>query len=639
MFDFIRNHTRILFFGLLVLIIPSFVFFGVQGYEGMGAEGGVALAKVSGRNITQAEFDAAHRDQVERVRRQMPDVDAKFLDSAEAKQQTLETMVRDRVMLVASDKMNLTTTDERLRRLFTTDPQFSFIRNPDGSLNKDLLAAQGMSSETFAQRLRQDLSARQVMQGISDSVFAPAGVAASALDALFQQREVQLVAFDARNYAAKVTPSEAEIEAFYKNPANATRFQAAEQATIEYLVMDVGSVKAGVSVSEDDLNKYYTENAARYTSPEERRASHILIKADKSAPADERAKAKAKAESLLAQATKNPAAFADLARKNSDDSGSAERGGDLDFFGRGAMVKPFEDAAFALKPGELSGLVESDFGFHVIRLATVRGGEKRAFAAVRAEIEEEIRQQLAMKKFAEAAVDFTNLVYEQSDSLKPAAEKFRLELRTATGVTRTPAPGASGPVANPKFLEALFGAEALRNKRNTDAIDIGSSQLVAGRVVQYAPARLLPLPEVRDKVMASVVAQQAAALARKEGEARLAALKAAPATAITESAQVVSRAQPGNLPRSVLDAVLREPVTTLPVLVGIDLAEQGYAVAKITRVLGRDPVAADIGRGQTQYAQAWADAESQAYYSALKSRYKAEVIAKPAGSAASDAAR
>ena len=399
-------------------------------------------------------------------------------------------------------------------------------------------------------------------------------------------------------------------------------------------------LRAGIQVPEEDLKKYYSENKSRYATPEERRASHILVKADKNAPQDQRAKAKAKAESLLAEIKAKPSRFAELAKKNSDDPGSASRGGDLDYFGRGAMVKPFEDAAFSLKPGEISGLVESDFGYHVIQVTGARGGETRSFEQVRPEIEAEVRTQLAQKRFSEVAVDFTNMVYEQAESLKPAADKFKLEIRTARDVNRLPDPGATGPLANAKFLEALFAPDTIRNKRNTDAIETAPNQLVSGRMVEYAPARTLALAEVKDKVHQQVAAKQAAALAREEGEARVAQLKKEPAASFPGDRLIVSRAQPKDLPRQVIDALLAADTVTLPAVVGVDLGQAGYAVARVTRVLGRDPVGADTNRAQAQYAQAWGEAEAQAYYAALKRHMKVKVHeAAPAADAASAPAR
>jgi len=636
MFDFFRKHMRAMQFALVLLILPSFVFFGIQGYSRFGEGGNATVAKVAGQDITRAELDAAHRDQIERVRRQMPNVDAKLFDSPEMKQRTLDELVRERVTLAASAQLHLATTDDRLRRLFVADPQFAFLRNADGSVNKDALAQQGMSSEMFAARLAQDIARRQVMFGVAGTVLAPASTSLAAMDALLQQREIQVLRFNAKDYAARISPSEAELDKYYKDPAHAAQFMAPEQATIEYVVLDLDALKKGVSVSDDELRKYYEENAARYTTPEQRRASHILIKVEQSAPAADRAKAKARAEGLLAELKKNPAAFAELAKRNSDDPGSAERGGDLDFFARGAMVKPFEDAAFGLKTGEISPLVESDFGYHIIQVTAVRGGEKRAFDAVRAEMEDEVRRQLAQRRFVDAAVEFTNTVYEQPDSLKPVADKLKLEVRTVAGVQRTPAPAAAGPLASPKFLDQLFGNDALRNKRNTEAIETAANQLVAGRIVSYSPAQLLPFAEVKAKVQAAVVAGTAAAQAHKDGEARLESLKKAPQSPIGEPAQVVSRAQRRDLPPQMIDAVLRADAASLPAFIGVDLGAQGYAVARIDKVLGRDPAAGDPRQLAGQYAQAWGDAEAMAYYNALKARFKVDVKAAAVGDSTPD---
>ncbi|MFZ2650259.1 MAG: SurA N-terminal domain-containing protein [Burkholderiaceae bacterium] len=633
MFDFFRRHTRVLQFILVLLIFPSFVFFGIQGYSRFTGGENVQVGTVAGQAITQAEWDAAHRNQMERVRSQMPGLDTRVFDTPEMKLQSLESLIRERVIQATIRQENLYTSDERLLRQFSADPEWAQLRNPDGSVNQNVLAAQGMSSEVFAERLRHDLTLRQVIGGLSNSAFAPARAASSALDAMFQQREVQVQRFDPKEYLAKVKPTDSDIESYYKNPANAAQFLAAETASVEYLLLDLDAIKKGVGVSDEELRGFYKQNEARFTTPEERRASHILIKAEKGAAPELREKAKAKAEALLAEIKGKGAVFADLARKNSDDPGSAEKGGDLDFFARGTMVKPFEDAAFALKPGETSGLVESDFGYHIIRLTALRGGEKRSYESVRGEIEEERKKELAQAKFAEQAVAFSNMVEDQSDSLAAAAEKFKLEVRKAGDITRSPGAQAQGPLANAKFLEALFAADSVKNKRNTLAIDIGANQLVSGRIVQYTPARQLPLAEVVAKVRERVTNSQAAEMARKEGAARLAALRAAPQSALNEPPQTVSRAQSRGLARPVVDAVLKASVAVLPAVLGVDLGSEGYAVARLVRVLGRDPAAGAAAQGQEQYSQAWADAEAQAYYAALKRRFKVELAVSASATA------
>ena len=628
MFDFFRKRMRLFMFALVVLIVPSFVFLGLEGYQGIGESAKQSVAKVAGHTITQAEWDESHREQVERIRRQSPDIDPKLFDTPEARQQTLEVLIRQRVMLATAEQLHLSTTDDRLQRLFATDPQFAAIRNPDGSVNKDLLAAQGLSSDEFARRLRQDLSVNQVLLGVSGTGIVSNGAADQTLDAFFQQREVVLQRFDAANYEARAQPTDADLEAYYKDPTHAAQFQAPEQASIEYVVLDLDAMGQQVSISEEDLARYYSENATRYTTAEERRASHILIAADKSLPAADRAKAKAKAEALLADLAKYPNWFAELATTNSQDPGSAVNGGDLDFFGRGAMVKPFEDVAYGLKVGETSGVVESDFGYHIIRLTDKRGGDKRSFESVRAEIETEVRSQLAQQKFAEAAADFTNLVYEQSDSLKPALDKYKLVLKSAQGVTRRPAPGATGPLASAKFLDALFANDALQNKRNTDAVETAANQLVSGRVLQHEAAHALPLADVKEQVRARVVSAQAAALAQTEGKARLAALQQAPQTDMGIEPRRISRLQIQELGKATTAAVLGADPKKLPAFVGVDLGSNGFVVAKVQKVIGRDPIVADVVQARSQYQQAWSDAETQAYLGTLKVRQKVQIDAK-----------
>lgn len=634
MFDFVRQHNRLFQFILLLLILPSFAFVGMQGYTSMMGGANAGVASVDGRKITQAEWDLAQREQADRIRSQSPNVDPKLLDTPEIKRQALEGLVTERTLKAAADHQHFTPSAEAVAARFWNDPQFAFLRNPDGTVNKGLLAAQGMTPSIFLERLRQDYAMRQVSAPVEGSVAVGTANAKLAFDALLQQREVQLQRFDVKEFAAKINPSDADIEAFYKDPANAAKFQLPESAQIQYVVLDVEALKKDVKFSEEDLQTYYKENASRYGVPEERRASHILIKVDRNAPAAERAKAKAKAEEILAQVRKNPADFAALAKKNSQDEGSAANGGDLDFFGRGAMVKEFDAAVYAMKPGEISNLVETDFGYHIIQLTGVRGGEKKPFEAVRAEVENEVRKQLAQRRYSEAAEQFGNLVYEQSDSLQPVADKLKLQIQTAT-VQRQPQAGATGPLASPKLLDAVFGADALRNKRNTEAVETGPSQLVSARVTQYSPSRVPPLADVKDKVRERLVNKLAAEQAKKAGEARLAALKANPADAAGLEAPVtVSRAKPQSLSRAQLEAVLAADATKLPTAVGVAADDGGYVVVRINQLQARDAAVIDDKRAAQQYATAWARAEGQAYLAALKSQYKAVIkVAAPASAA------
>lgn len=627
MFEFIRTHTRLALGFMLLLIIPSFVFFGVQGYSQFNDASNDTVAKVDGQAISRAEWDSSHQRYLEQLRRQAPDLQSVPPDTPELRRATLDALVRERVLMAAANKMHLFPTNERMARLFDSDPQYAGLRGPDGRISRELLVAQGLTPALFDQRLRQELGLKQVLAGILQTAPASATPATAALDAFLERRAVQLQRFDPAAYRERIKPTDAEIEAYYK--ANEAQFSAPEQAGIEYVMLDLAAIGKGITLSEEELRKAYTDGIARYSVPEERRASHILVKAEADASAAERSKARAKAEALLAEVRKTPAAFADLARKNSDDSGSAAQGGDLDFFGRGQMVKPFEDSAFALKPGEISNIVESDFGFHIITLTAVRGGQTRPFEAVRAEVEAEARKAAAQRRWAEAAETFTNTVYEQSDSLQPVIDKLKLAKLTAT-VQRTAAPGATGPLASAKLLAAVFAGDAVKDKRNTDAVEVGPNQLAAARVLQHTAARSLPLAEVQDKVRARLVDVQAAALARTEGQARVTALQAGGGTEALPLVITVSRSQAQGMPRPLLDAALRADAGKLPIVTGVDLGADGFFVMRVMQVLPREQPPGGEMPMREQYAQAWASAEADAYVAALKKRYKANVMAAAA---------
>ncbi|NCW40841.1 MAG: peptidyl-prolyl cis-trans isomerase [Betaproteobacteria bacterium] len=479
-----------------------------------------------------------------------------------------------------------------------------------------------MTPEMYENRLRAELAMRQVVNGVIATSFTPQSLSGVALDAYFQQREAQWTLFKPADFVARLKPSEQDLQAHYQQ--NAARYQTAESVDIEYVLLDLATAQQGVVLSDADVRTYFEQNQSRLQSKEERRASHILFTVDAKAPQAERDKVKAQATQVLDTLKQSPKRFAELAKQYSKDPGSASKGGDLDYFARGAMVKPFEDAAFSLAQGKISELVETEFGYHIIQITDIRQPKLPSFDAQKATLEAELRKQQAQRKFAELAEQFTNLVYEQSDSLKPAAERLKLEVRKLEGVTRQ-SPLAA-PLNNPKLLAAVFSADAVEKKRNTEAIEVGASQLVSARVVRHVPAAALPFDKVQDKVRQSWLEQASLAAARQAGQDKLTAWKADSAQATLGSSEVMTRASANKWPPALLDAVMLAPAQTLPAWVGADLGPQGYAVARVNKVLPA-PDLSSRQQERAQFAQWMSTAEGLAYYNHLKERYKVVIKA------------
>ncbi len=627
MFDFVRNNSRIFLGVLVILIAMSFIGGALQGYDSFINETDV-VAKIDGQKVTSAEMDFAHRNHVEQIKARQPDVDAAKLDTPEVKRQALDGLLMDKVLLAATRDQHLRVPDSRVLRLFSTSPDFAPLRNTDGTLNAKLLESQGITSAQFADRMRQQISMAQVMGGLKDTAWAGSVSNKIAVDALFQVRDVQWMKFEAKDHMSQLNPTDEQLRKYFAEPAQANAFMLPERADIQYVVLDLDSLKSRVSVSEDDLRKHYQSNLAAYTKPEERRASTILIKADKSTAVDVRAKAKVKAEALLAQVKKSPALFAELARKNSEDEGSAANGGDLDFFPRGAMVKSFEEAAFALIKGEVSHVVESDFGYHVILLTDIRGGAPTPFDVARPALEDAVRKQLAQRQFAESAEKFTNAVYEQSDSLKGVADELKLPLQTATELRRIPSGKEQGPLGNIKLLGALFDADNRSKGRNTEAIEFGPNKLVSARIVKYYASAKPSLEAVRDQIKARWMAAESIKAAHADAQEKMAIWQKSPADSKLPASVQMSRRLAFNQPAVVLEAVLRTPEKDLPSWQVVDLGADGSALIKINKVLPTAMSPEELLETQRQFGAIVGRAEAAAYTQALKREYKLTYTAK-----------
>jgi peptidyl-prolyl cis-trans isomerase D len=405
-----------------------------------------------------------------------------------------------------------------------------------------------------------------------------------------------------------------------------------ESIKAEYVVFDAAAVEKQVNVSDAEIADAYNKNKARFTTLEKRTASHILINVKKGASAADDAAAKAKAQAILDDVRKNPNDFAKIAKAQSQDPGSAELGGDLGVVQKGVFVKPVEDAIYGLKEGEVSGLVRSEFGYHIIKVTKIVPETQKSLDEAKPEIAAELKKAKMSAKYTELAETFRNTVYEQADSLKPVADKLGLTIQTADGLTRKPNPALGpSPVNNPKFLDAIFGSDAVKNKRNTDAVEVAPGTLVAGRVVEFKPATKRPLADVEAAIRQRVTQEEAAKLARQAGEAKLAAAKASGDAAGFGEAKTVSRTKQPPFNETAAIAVLKADASKLPAYVGVDVPGVGYGVYRIAKV--SQPAQPDVARRKQEAEQIGrfvGNAEAYGFVEALKRKAKAKVNVKGA---------
>jgi peptidyl-prolyl cis-trans isomerase D len=602
MFDLVQKYKRVMqvFLGLIAL---TFATWGIESYTRFRG-GADAAAVVNGSEISRRELDDELR---RRFGADVPDV-------PELRNAVLEGLVSQRLVSLEAAKAHLTVSDEQLREAIASEPAFQEGGQFSKQAYENVLRSQSppLSPAQFEARLRHDLALQQLMRAVGGAAI-PSRTVTQRLSALeAQKREVSEARIAAQQFLPQAKIDEARVKEYYD--ANPAEFRRPERVRAEYVMLSADQLARQEQVSEAELKAAYEKRLAQMTEPEQRRASHILVKS------------KEEADKVVAELKKNPGAFAALAKKQSQDPGSAEKGGDLGWFGPGMMVKPFEDAVFGMKQGETSGAVQSDFGFHVIRVTGVRAAKSRSFEEARAGIEADLRKERAAKRFNEAADAFRDMVYEQADSLKPAAERFKLQVQTTGWITKSAAQEL-GALDNPKLIAALFSPDALQNKRNTDAIEVAPATLVAARVIEHQPATQRSFDEVKKELAEMLRQREALTLAQKDGMAKMEQLRKGEAAGLTwGSARVVSRRDPKGLPPNLLRQVVAADVSKLPTYVGVPL-DSGYVLLRISKVIEADASERNA-EAEQRVGGVLGAGQFQAYVASLRAR--ADIQVKPA---------
>lgn len=613
MFDYVQENKRVVQV-VLFLIIITFGFFGVDQYQKSG--GDRAPAKVNGEKITQQEFDNALRQQQERVKEQAgANFDPTLFERPEIKQMILDSLINQRLLSSEARNVGLTLSDAQLQKLIEGIEVFQKNGQFDKKQYIDILEKQNMTPKIFQSRVKDDMSTRQLIDAYTKNGYASQSSADNLIRLNEQQRVVSLAQISLDSVSGQANVDDAAIKDYFEK--NQKEFQTPERARVEYLVFSVAALMSQVAIDDAEIKKYYEEHQSQFGTPELRKAAHIQFKIDAKATDAEKQAAKASAEKVLQLVKQNPGQFAQLAKEYSQDTGSAAMGGDLGMFGRGLMPESFDDAVFKLLVGEVSGLVKTEAGFHIIKLLAVKGGKTQSLSEVRGAIAQNLKSQKANDKYAELAEKFSNTVYEQSDTLKPAADLVKMPVQQVAWLSK----GQIGVSPwTEKALQAVFSDESVKNKRNTAAIEIAPNTLLAARVLEHKSESVAPLSEVTVYIRQKLQRKQAIELATKQGSSNLSQLQqGANVNLQWKPSQTVSRSQHAALDNELTRQIFKADVTKLPAYVGMENAQGGYVLARIESV--KEAVAIDEfkrARYMQQLRQMTGDELLQAYITDAK---------------------
>lgn len=619
MFEAVRNNRKIVQVFLVLITLP-FALWGVDSYI-RGVSGEDTVAEVGSLKISDAQLTDAVRTQRENMRSQMGEsFNQAATETPEFRLAVLDSLINKTALFKKVSDAHMYVPDALLQQYIQEKfPEFQENGKFSMQQYQAILRSNGKTELSFEQDLRQNLALQMTLTPIAQSAITPKAVLMHWLALQDEERTVAAAQVNAKSFEAQVKLDANAAKDYYD--ANKAGFETPEQVKVEYVVLSADEIAKQIQVSDADAKKWYDDHPDKYQEPEERRASHILIEVGEKATPAEKAQAKKKAEAILAKVKADPSSFAKIAKEESSDKVSAEKGGDLGFFARGAMVKAFDDAVFKLKPQEISDLVETDYGYHIIRLTDIRGGKVKPFEAAKADIVAELKKSQAEKKYAEAADQFSNIVYEQADSFKPVEDKFGLKSVTTDWIAKGGV--APGVLNNEKLLAAIFGSDAIKNRRNTEAVDVGNGTLVSARVLDHKAAALRPFEEVKAQIERQLTTQKAAELAKADGEAKLAKLKAGEAQSLSwADTKTVKRSTAVDMSAAARKAVFGLKADKLPAYVGV-AEPSGYVIYRLDKV-NTPKISPDDSRLATlssSYSQALGEQDLRSFIDVLRSRF------------------
>ncbi|MDP1680185.1 MAG: SurA N-terminal domain-containing protein, partial [Burkholderiales bacterium] len=451
---------------ILGILIIAFAWTGIDTYNKSG--GSVqTVAQVGERQIALPIFEEALKKEQSRLR-EAGEKNPAILNSAELKMAVLERMMREQLLIQQAAKLGYSANEASILAAIKNEPMFQENGQFSEARLKLVLENNRLNLKQYIASIAQETLSRELIAFQADTGIAPRAMGERLAQVMAEQREVSKAVVRVENFAPQAKVEAQKIQAYYDKHPELSRVP--EQARVEYIVFTPEAVLAQLQVSEADAKAYYDKHAEQFALPERREVAHILIRvAPDAKPADKQA-ARDKAQQILTALQQNSKQFADLAKQHSQDPLTAAKGGALGIIQRGTIFPQVEQIAFAMAVGEVKGLVESPAGLHILQVKAITGGGQRSFAEVRDGVLEAAKRDMALRKFNEEVEQFGDMVYAKSDSLKPAADKYRLTSQTSDWFERQGP--AQGLLKNERLVNAIFSGDTTKGKRNTEAIEV-----------------------------------------------------------------------------------------------------------------------------------------------------------------------
>lgn len=499
MFNVVEKHQKLVK-GIMITLTATFVVWGISGYLGMAGDDGY-VAKVGSNKLYLQDID--------RAMEQNP-------SQNQDKMQVLFGLINRQLLLNSIDDNHMNITTKQLQDAIAAIPIFQTDGKFDSKKYEDFLKQRYMTSASFEKDVANQELMQEYLDFFKNSYFTSNAFESKFAEMLSRERNVSQYVIDPKQFYSKINLSESDIAGYYQQ--NIAKYTVSDQVKLQYIQLSTDDIAKTIKVTDDEVSKYIQDHPASVAN-EQVDVSHILFTVPEGATAAQKAEVKAKAEKILAEVKANPTKFASLAKEYSQDPGSAANGGDLGYFGKGVMVKPFEQVAFSMKKGQISDLVETQYGFHILKLNDIKGNDA---ASQKATVLALLQKQKASTQLQAMVEKLNDVAYNQPDSLAPAAAKVNVNVQSSDWLSKA---ATSGLLANPKLQQALFTDDVLKKHHNSEVVDMGDGSFVVARVTDYQPAKQKALSEVRNQIIDSMKADQAAQMAMQMGQMDVAQLQ------------------------------------------------------------------------------------------------------------------